>query len=357
MTELSKYGWNDFFSAGFASFREQGLVPARVMVVYNRIFNVIAADGEFEAETSGRFRHSAQSQGEMPAVGDWVAVTIRPGEGKAVISALLPRKTRFSRKTAGSGAEEQVIAANIDKVLIVSSLNEELNLRRLERYLSLARESGALPVLILTKADLCDHVDALVQEVCEVAPGVPVHAVSNITGLGLDDLWQHVVPGTTVAMLGSSGVGKSTLINRLLGRDRQRVCDIRDDSKGRHTTTNRELILLDNGGMVIDTPGMREIQMLDPREGMLEEFADIEKLALGCRFSNCRHQAEPACAVAKAVEDGILSAERVASYLKLLAEMSAYEARHDARLRAAETRRARVAGRESQGFRKNRPNQ
>jgi ribosome biogenesis GTPase len=276
-------------------------------------------------------------------VGDWVVVRKRPDESRGAIVAVLPRRSWFSRRMAGQVTDEQVVAANVDVVFIVMALDHDFSLRRLERYLLLARESGAAPVVLLTKPDVCADVPARVAEVTALTGDVPVHVVSPKLNEGLEHVARHLPPGKTGALLGSSGVGKSTIINRLVGRDVQRTRDIREsDSKGRHTTTHRELVFLPNGGFVIDTPGMRELQLWDVSEAMSETFDDLEALASDCRFTDCRHRDEPRCAVKAAVEDGRLSAARLASYLKLQDELGHLARQQDQRAQIEEKRRGKI---------------
>ncbi|HVM68562.1 MAG TPA: ribosome small subunit-dependent GTPase A, partial [Gaiellaceae bacterium] len=269
-------------------------------------------------------------------------------EGTGTIQAVLPRRTKFSRKVAWSAAEEQVVAANVDTVFLLTSLNEDLNLRRLERYLTLAWESGAQPVLVLTKIDLDpERVAQAVRDIESVAFGVAVHAISTVTGDGLDGLRAHILPGRTVALLGSSGVGKSTLVNTLAGREVLAVREIRaDDGEGRHTTTHRQLVLLPDGGLVLDTPGMREIQLWESAEGLEEAFADVEELASQCRFGDCAHRSEPGCAVQAALEEGRLDAARWSSYKKLQRELEHLERRLDKRAQSEARKRWAKAGAE-----------
>ena len=265
-----------------------------------------------------------------PAVGDWVTVQIRPDGQNALIQTLLERKSGFTRKVAGVKTEEQVVAANVDTVFLVSGLDGDFNVRRLERYLTTAWQSGASPVVVLNKADLCEDIDSRLVEVEEVAMGLPIHTVSAISGDSVEDLRAYLTPGKTVAFLGSSGVGKSSLINSLLGEERLDTGAVReDDSRGRHTTTSRHLIPLPEGGLVIDTPGMREMQLWADEEALEHVFEEIETLAEQCRFRDCQHIAEPGCAVLAAIEDGSLPRKRYDSYLKLRKEIRYLESRQN----------------------------
>src|SRR6185295_7151045 len=262
----------------------------------------------------------------------WVVISSRSERDRVVIHAVLPRRTSFARKIAGSRTEEQIVGANIDTVFLVTSLNQDFSLRRIERYLITAWESGANPIIILSKADLCDGLSGAIDEVQAIARGVPIYAISVVTGCGLQDLAQYFKPGQTVALLGSSGVGKSTLINHLTGVDRLKVQTVREhDERGRHTTTHRELILLPDGGLVLDTPGMRELQLWDSDESLQLVFDDIEALAGRCFFSDCRHQDEPRCLVRQALATGTIDAERYQSYEKLQKELR-YQARRKDKL-------------------------
>ncbi len=331
MLDLKTFGWDDHFADLFAPYAEQGLTPGRVSVQHRGAYDVLTEVGELRCDIRGRLFEEASSPAELPAVGDWVAVSTRPDENAGTVEAVLPRRTRFSRKTAWTATEEQVIAANIDVVFIVSSLNEELSLRRLERYLILARESGALPVVMLTKADLHPDPGAAAAEVSMIAMDSPVIAISSRDGTGLDLVRSYLGPGVTAALLGSSGVGKSTLVNTLAGSDLLETKEIRDDGKGRHTTTRRELIQLPGGGLIIDTPGMRELQLWAADDGLEETFEDVTSLFALCKFSDCAHDAEPGCAVKAAIADGTLPRERWESYLKLQGELEHLERRVDKR--------------------------
>ena len=292
---------------------------ARVIAQEKGLYKISNGTEVRTAVVSGKYRYGVQTVSDYPAVGDYVIAEWPEGDGNAVITGLFPRRSCFTRKAAGTGNREQVVAANIDTVFICMSLNKNFNIRRLERYLSIAYDSGATPVAVLTKADLCSAVGERIAEVQNAAPGVDVLAVSALdedTGA----VMRYILPGRTVAFIGSSGVGKSTLINRLTGTDSIATRETGNDDKGRHTTTHRELITLPNGAFVIDTPGMRELGMWDSGGGIDTAFADIEALSRACRYSDCTHNGEPGCAVRKALEDGTLDRARWNSYLKLKTE-------------------------------------
>lgn len=325
--DLTSFGWSEFFEINFKSYEEQGYTAGRVVLEHKNLFRIYTEYGEVLAEISGKLRHEAVNRSDLPAVGDWVVIRSRPEHGRVMIHALLPRRTSFARKIAGSRTEEQIVGANIDTVFLLTSLNQDLSLRRIERYLLIAWESGANPIIILSKSDLCDRLDDAINEVRSVARGVPVHAISVVTGAGLQDIAQYFKRGQTVALLGSSGVGKSSLINHLAGADRLKVQTVREhDDRGKHTTTHRELVLLPAGGLVLDTPGMRELQLWEGDESLQLVFDDIEALAGRCFFSDCSHHDERGCVVREALVAGTIDAERYQSYEKLQKELK-YQAR------------------------------
>ncbi|QYR24263.1 ribosome small subunit-dependent GTPase A [Paenibacillus sp. sptzw28] len=334
--------------------RFNGLMPARVIAQFANQYRIVSEQGELSAEVSGKFQFEASARSDFPGVGDWVAVQPLPGEHRAIIHAVLPRNSVMVRKAAGSVPVEQVIGANIDTLLIVNALNDDFNVRKIERYLIAAWESGATPVVLLTKADLCENTPGRIAEVEAIAPGVSVHAVSAVLDIGKEALAPYLLPGSTAALTGSSGVGKSTLLNWLAGGELQRVQDIREsDARGRHTTTHRELFPLPCGAVMLDTPGMRELQLWDADEGWQEAFADIELLAEGCRFRDCRHQSENGCAVRMALDNGTLDPRRFASYKKTgreLAHMARKEQTVSQRLKKnADKRMAFQSGRNKRG--------
>lgn len=352
--ELKDLGWRDFFAEHFRPHADAGLKPARVAVGLRNNYVLYSAEGTLMAEVAGRFRHQATGPADFPAVGDWVAMQPLPGEAKAVIHGVLPRRSRFSRTAAGDAGTEQVVATNIETVFVVSSLDANFNTRRIERYLTLAWESGANPVVVLTKADLCADVAAAVGDVESVAAGAPVVAISALNGAGIDRLQRHLRPAETGALLGSSGVGKSTLINHLCGEEVLDVLPVREsDSKGRHTTTRRELVILPSGALIIDTPGMRELQLWDGADGMEEAFADIAALAVGCRFTDCRHETEPGCAVLAAIESEQLDPARLASHHKLRRELEHFDRRHDPLAQTRQRQRSKIIERSLRAHLKN----
>ena len=347
--ELVKLGWTDELEAAFTTHAERGFEPARVVAEHRGGYYVRGERGDRLAHARGRLRDD-EIMGGMPAVGDWVAVCDAPGD-RAAIEALLPRRTKVSRKTPWLKAEEHILVANVDMVFLVTGLDHDFNPRRLERYLVAAWDSGADPVVLLTKLDVCDDFDKLA-EAEAVAIGVPVLALSNVTGEGIDEVRALLRPARTFVLLGSSGTGKSTLVNRLAGRTVMSTGDLRNDGRGRHTTRHRQLLVLRDGAILIDTPGLRELQVW---EGDVDSaFADIAELAAQCRFNDCSHVSEPDCAVQEALESGVLDPDRWTSYGKLQRELRSVEARSSKRVgrelkrrwrqRARETRQARRYG-------------
>ena len=318
LINIKKYGFSEAFSNEIP--KDSLLEPARVLSQEKGFYQVAADKGEKLAELSGKFRFQAEASSEYPAVGDFVLVNWNESGSSAIIESLLPRKSAFIRKAAGEPQQEQVVAANIDTVFLCMALNNDFNPRRLERYISVAWDSGASPVVVLTKSDLCDDLENKLSEVSLIALGVDILVTTSTEEDGYKELLPFISEGKTIAFIGSSGVGKSTLINRLLGKEYLRTNGLRNDDKGRHTTTRRELFLLPLGGMVIDTPGMREFGMWDNDTGIDRTFADIEELAAQCRFRNCTHTNEPGCAICSALERGELQTDRWQSYQKLKAE-------------------------------------
>lgn len=335
---LATLGWDPTWEAVRSTFARDDLSPARVATQHRGGYVLLGTSGEIQAVVSGKLRHEAAAPADFPVVGDWVL------ERDGVIHVLLPRRTAFSRKTNLGLIEEQVAAANVDVVFVVASVDLEPNLRRIERYVTVAYESGAEPVLLLSKADLGTDLAATRSAVQDVVPGTPVHLVSARTGEGLDALDAYCRPGRTSVFLGPSGVGKTTLLNNLTGTERATAA-VREDGRGRHTTTRRELVLVDGRGIVIDTPGMRELQLWDADAGLSAVFADIQGLARECRFSDCAHDGEPGCAIRAALDAGRLDAERFAGYRKLEREEAFVAKKRDARLVADEKRKRKIFAR------------
>jgi ribosome biogenesis GTPase / thiamine phosphate phosphatase len=331
----------DLHALGFGPHFEQQLqsedgrqpIPARIAAEHRGAYDVWAESGAGPARLAGRLRHELEQRG-LPGVGDWVALRNEPGPDRAaVVDRVLTRRTVFTRGAAGREARVQIVAANVDLVFVVCGLDADFNVRRIERYLARIWASGAQPIVILNKADVCAEPAARVAEVERQAVGVPVHAISALHAADIGEVRARVRPGVTVALAGSSGAGKSTLVNALLGEERMATGAVREsDGRGRHVTTRRQLVLLPGGGLLLDTPGMRELQLVDP-DGLDAAFEDIATLAARCRFPDCRHDTEPRCAVREAVASGRLEPERLEHYRELEREARAYERRHDVRLR------------------------
>lgn len=317
---LEQFGWNSFFANAWKSVETVGTEPGRVIAQHRALWMIAGPFGESYAEASGRLRQSAEHSGLWPTIGDWISAKPKSGCGM-VIHEVFPRRTQITRKIPGKQNKPQVLAANIDAIFLVVGLDGDFNLRRLERFLVQFWDSGAKPVLLLNKADVRNDAKEIAESVRVGLLGVDVISLSARTGTGLKELEGYLAEGKTVVLLGSSGVGKSTLLNRLLSSERQRTKMVREgDSRGRHTTTARELFFLASGAMVIDTPGLRELQLWDVQQGLQSVFGELEDLARGCRFRDCRHAGEPGCAVRKAIEKGDLDAGRLESYHKLQRE-------------------------------------
>jgi len=352
---LELLGWDAGRTAEFAPLAAAGLVPGRVALEHNHVYRVLTAEGEWLAEAAGRIKHRATGRHELPAVGDWVALRPNPSGGRCQIRSVLSRRSRFSRRAAGRETEEQVVAANIDRVLIVFGLDKPVNARSLERYLVVARQSGAEPVIVLNKADVSEDVAGDVAEAVVAAGSAPVHAVSAQLNTGMEGLEAYLSPGVTIALIGPSGAGKSSLVNRLIGREVLPTGEVRDwDARGRHTSVHRQLVMRDAGGLVIDTPGMRELQLWDTDEPFGETFADIAALAEGCRFRDCSHGREPGCAVKAAVDAATLDAGRYESFLKLQGEQGALEKQRDERALIEAKRQGKIMGKALKAMQKQR---
>ncbi len=337
---LSSLGWDAGWAAMFEPHAAEGRRPVRVVAVHKGASIVRDATGDRSATVSGRFRHEALARADYPAVGDWVAL-----DGDDLIVAVLPRRSVFKRMAADASRldpgidDEQIMASNVDVALLVAGLDNDFNLRRIERYLAVASSSGITPVVVLNKSDLADDVDGRLVAVGTIAPGVATVAVSARTGAGLDDLLGYLRPGCTAAILGSSGVGKSTLVNALLGEARQATAEVRgSDSRGRHTTTHRELFKLPGGALLVDTPGIRSLEVLGADEGVEASFDDVIEIATGCRFSDCGHIGEPGCAVRVALDEGRLTEDRLESYRKLEREAARVVRLVDPRVRVEHKR-------------------
>ncbi|MDZ4374438.1 MAG: ribosome small subunit-dependent GTPase A [Phenylobacterium sp.] len=325
---LKTYGWSPELQSLFHAHATGGQIPGRIVIQHRGGYRVVTEGGEIDARASGMLMKARET--ERPVTGDWVAVEPRPGETLGLVQTVLPRRTAFLRKAAGNRSGALVVAANADVAFLVASMSADLNLRRLERYLATAFESGAEPVIVLTKIDLIDDPAAVLADVATIALDVPVLAISSKTGEGLDRVAAHLPSGRTAVLLGSSGAGKSTLLNALAGEVRMATGEVREeDGRGRHTTTHRELVLLPSGGLILDTPGMRELGLWDADAGVSATFEDVEALAAQCRFNDCSHQQEPGCAIREAIADGVLPEVRLRAYEKLQAELAFEHRRQD----------------------------
>ncbi|MFA6003071.1 MAG: ribosome small subunit-dependent GTPase A [Elusimicrobiota bacterium] len=337
MELLAAYGWNSYFSQHLGA---DGCIPVRVISEQRGSYSAVSASGQLPVELSGRLRFEAAGAHELPAVGDWLAVRLSPDGRLGLAVRVLPRKSAITRGTAGRPAQEQILAANVDTAFIVTTVDRDFNPRRLERYLTMIWSGGARPVILINKIDLCPDHAGLLAQAGSAFPGVDIHALSALHDRGLGALHDYLKPARTSVMLGSSGAGKSTLLNRLIGQDLQELGEVRAaDQRGRHTTSSRQMFLLPDGGLLIDTPGLRELQLWDAAPGLSRTFADIEALSARCRFRDCRHIDEPGCAVREALDGGRLDRSHYDNYLKLLKEQDYQRRREDPALKANAKRR------------------
>jgi len=319
--QLTDLGWNSFFEVSYSQYSNEAYSVMRVIRASRGKYIALNEAGEFNCEVSGKFKFETVDRSLFPVVGDWVLASIVGKENKAIISVVLPRKTCLSRKVAGKVTEKQVLASNIDTIFIVVGLDLNFNIRRIERFLSIAWDSGAEPVILLNKSDICENSDFLKKEVETIAIGVAVYKISAHTKAGLDDIYKYIQKSKTVAFIGSSGVGKSTIINAITGYNLLKVNDVSElGCRGKHTTTSRELYFIENSGMLIDTPGIREIQTWQDDEGVNNTFSEIEILSTKCKYRDCKHENEPNCAVIEGIKNGIIEKKRFDSYLKLKKE-------------------------------------
>lgn len=329
----------DVFEEQFSNYK-----LGRVVEEHKNLYRVITGEGYIIGKVAGKFIYKATDNTQYPSVGDWVILDMdKDAKGKAFIIHVMDRKSKFSRKIAGNTFEEQVVVANIDRIFICMSLNKDFNLKRLDRYTALAWDSGAMPVILLTKADLCLDVDEIYDKIAQTVIGIPIIIISMVDHRGIDEIKEYISYGKTTALIGSSGVGKSTLINRLIGNEVQHTQQIMDDDRGKHTTTYRKLVKLNDGGILVDTPGMKEVGLLEDVEGLDDTFRDIMELSKACKFSDCHHRTEPGCAIKEAINNKELSQERYASYVKLKREAAFMEKK----LKLAEKKRESKTDRKS----------
>jgi ribosome biogenesis GTPase len=344
---IQDLGWDAYFEARWNECASDGFVPARVVSQQRGLWRVAGNFEECWAEPSGKLRREAEDGGDWPAVGDWVRVELPPGQRAGLIQGVLPRRSKFARKAAGKQVAEQVIAANVDVALIVAALDGDFNMRRIERYLAQCWESGARPAIVLNKADVCAEAQELAVQVDGMAMGAPVFLASAKTGEGVDALQASFARRQTMVLLGSSGAGKSTLVNRLLQEERQTTHAVREsDSKGRHTTTSRELFVMPSGTLIIDTPGLRELQLWNAAEGLTQTFADVDELAAQCRFTDCQHKSEPGCAVQAGIEEGTLDGGRLENWRKLLREQEFLARKLNPEIGATQKKRIKISMRQ-----------
>jgi ribosome biogenesis GTPase len=353
MTSLYQLGWNAYFDQHFKPFQQQGFNAGRIAVENRDNYVVLTDNQEYRAEVTGKLLFNANSSSELPKVGDWVVVSIFETEKKSIIHEVLPRQTKFSRKIAGKKTEQQILATNIDYIFIVQSCDDDFSLRRLERQLVMVHEGGVQPIVVLNKIDLCDNYEDYISQITRIVHDTEIVAVSAKTDLGLDRLKNCLKQGKTYAFIGSSGVGKTSLINKIIGEEIYKTHEVRDkDSKGRHTTSRRELIVIPAGGLLIDTPGLREFQLWEADEGLDEVYSEIADLSDGCRFSDCTHTQEIGCAVIEAVENGILSHDRYESYLKLSRELAYLKNKQEQQNRYNSKQKFKWISRARKSFRK-----
>lgn len=354
MTNINSLGWNEFFENHFKQYKQQGFEVGRVAIENKTNYQIITEYGEAIGEVSGKLLFVSESQSELPKVGDWVVISLFDENTKAVIHEVLPRRTKISRKGADRKTTEQVIAANIDTVFIVQALDDNFNINRLARYLVTVNQSGAKPVVILNKSDLCNDVPDKISEMKKFDTDLEIFAVSASNNSGIEKLKESINKGETIAFVGSSGVGKSTLINVLLGSDKLKTNTIREnDSRGKHTTTRRELIVLQDGGILIDTPGMRELGLWNAENGLSQTFSEFEEYAAQCRFADCTHTHETGCAVLQAVKDGTITQQQYNNYLKLRKELKYLERKQDKFAELEEKKKWKNIGKEIKRYFKN----